>query len=165
MTNWMLLPEAEREELEEKAEEYIEVFRKSLGPMREYSIRRHEENMRRFLVDYLLHYEGGVRMENGLAYIDRFFNYYFIREVYNVNKESVRSMSASLKKFYRVMSKYNYVHPRVGDKVSRLIRKELPQWQAVRTVVKGLGKEAGCLPPEERDPEEDDPVLDDDFLD
>ncbi len=149
------VPEALRGRIERENEECIRIFRYYIRNLKPFSRNRHEENIRFFLNDYLLNYEGGKRMEEGPAYMDGFFNYFYVRKGRFTTPEDIRHMAATLKKFYAAMDRQQRISHRELERVRRLIRTEMPQWQSSCATVNGIpwpqekrAKGAGVSEPE-----------------
>lgn len=102
--------EKQCDEIREINAKYIEEFVDELSKKGfvDKTIKRHYGNVDFYLNDFLLR-EDALTMENGCKdeYLRDFFGYFFIRKCMWITQDTVKSIIASLKKFYR-LSKEDY---------------------------------------------------------
>lgn len=102
--------EKKAEENCKRNEKYIEGFEKWLieKDLAPKTIRKHLSNVSLYINDYLNYYDI-IKAEDGIDKIYSFLDGWFIRKCLWVSKNSIKEMTASLKKFYQYMSENNYV--------------------------------------------------------
>lgn len=72
------------------------------------TIRNHVSNAHFYINNYLNYYEI-IKMEDGMDEVYSFLNGWFIEKCMWATKNSIKEMSASIKKFYQCMSELGYV--------------------------------------------------------
>lgn len=72
------------------------------------TIKKHLNNASLYINDYLNYYDI-TKMEDGITSVYSFLDGWFIEKCLWSSKNSLKEMSASIKKFYQCMSEKNYV--------------------------------------------------------
>ena len=110
-------------------EQYLEWFRQDLEEkgLKPKNIKNHIENMDLYLNDYLL-YEDAYSMEQGIDMVNGFLGYWFIRKCLWSTPDTVRSCSASIKKFYKSMLARGKVSQDAYDMLVFTIKNDLEDW-------------------------------------
>lgn len=94
----------------------------------EKTIENHVSNADFYINEYLTR-EDGIRMEDGTFRLDGFFRYFFIRKCLWSTPAAIKTMAASVKKFYRCMMELGHISPSDYAFVCSEIKDGLPEWQ------------------------------------
>lgn len=91
-------------------EKYFEIFENELinEELSEKVKKRHYRNAYFYVNQFLITYDI-KSMEDGLYEINDFFGYFFIRKCLFSNPTTFKEMLSSIKKFYKIMHKYNFI--------------------------------------------------------
>ena len=123
--------EKQCDEIREINTKYIEEFVDELSKKGfvDKTIKRHYENVDFYLNTYLLR-EDALTMENGCKdeYLSDFFGYFFIRKCMWITQDTVKSIIASLKKFYRFMYESNRLSKEDYEEFMDTIRVDKEYW-------------------------------------
>jgi len=93
----------------------------------ESTIRRHCLNMDFYLNHFLL-YEDAEDAASGVARVDAFLGYWFIKKAMWANQSAIKSNAASLKKFYTFMFEKGEVDKNDLDYLKQNIKEDMPEW-------------------------------------
>lgn len=93
----------------------------------EKTIKGHCENIDFYVNEFLL-YEEAKSAASGVHEAGYFLGYWFIRKALWASQTSIRSYSASLKKFYQFMFERDLVEREAFDDLKAQIKEELPEW-------------------------------------
>ena len=117
------------EKLKKENEVYLEWFKQDLEEkgLKPKTIRNHLENMDLYLNEYL-QYEDANSMEKGIDMASDFLGYWFIRKCLWSSPDTVRSCSASIKKFYKSMLARGKVSQEDYDMLVFMIKDNLEDW-------------------------------------
>ena len=91
------------------------------------TISNHINNIDFFINECLL-YEEPNEPETGVTTINYFLGYWFIRKAMWASESTIKSNSASLKKFYTFMHEIDRVSKHDLDEVKNTISKNMPKW-------------------------------------
>lgn len=91
-------------------EKYFEIFEKELinEGLSEKVKQKHYGKAYFYVNQFLITYDI-KSMEDGLYEINDFFGYFFIRKCLFSNPTTFKEMLSSIKKFYKIMHKYNFI--------------------------------------------------------
>ena len=119
--------EKEVEENKKRNKKFLKEFEKWLKEknLSEKTIRNHVSNADLYINDYLTYYEV-THMEDGLYSVDSFLSNWFIRKCMWASRYSVKTTSASIKKFYQCMSEKKYVNKEDYKKLCTIIKESMP---------------------------------------
>ena len=92
------------------------------------TIRGHVGNVDYYINDYLLYYEPVTRPEQGISGIIDFFEGWFPRKALWANPTNVKSMAASIKKFYQFLLEQGMVEKEDIQELKEEIKASLPDW-------------------------------------
>ena len=117
------------EKLKKENEVYLEWFKQDLEEkgLKPKTIRNHLENMDLYLNEYL-QYEDANSMEKGIDMTSDFLGYWFIRKCLWSSPDTVRSCSASIKKFYKSMLARGKISQEDYDMLVFTIKDNLEDW-------------------------------------
>ena len=117
------------EKLKKENEVYLEWFKQDLEEkgLKPKTIRNHLENMDLYLNEYL-QYEDANSMEKGIDMASDFLGYWFIRKCLWSSPDTVRSCSASIKKFYKSMLARGKISQEDYDMLVFTIKDNLEDW-------------------------------------
>ena len=93
----------------------------------EKTIKVHYENIDFYVNEFLL-YEEAKSPASGVHEAGYFLGYWFIRKALWASQTSIRSYSASLKKFYQFMFERDLIEREALDELKAQIKEELPEW-------------------------------------
>jgi len=114
-----------REENAVLLEDFAEWLRKK--GLSEKTIKGHYENIDFYVNEFLL-YEEAKPASDGVHEAGYFLGYWFIRKALWASQTSIRSYSASLKKFYQFMFERDLISRETLDDLKAQIKEELPEW-------------------------------------
>ena len=125
----------------ENWEEECEVVRKENGALLEKfekwladkglkgkTIRNHVGNVDFYINEYLLYYDPVTRPGHGISAILGFFEDWFPRKALWANPTNVKSMAASIKKFYQFLVEQGMVENDDVQELKEEIKAGLPDW-------------------------------------
>ena len=92
------------------------------------TIKNHMGNVDFYINEYLLSYGPITRPENGVSGIIDFFEGWFPRKALWANPTNVKSMAASLKKFYQFLFEQGMVEKEDIQDLKEEIKASLPDW-------------------------------------
>lgn len=125
--------ETEREialrEYDERNREYLGIFEKYLRAtgLTEATIDRHIDNVEFYLAYYLCKDEIKP-LRSGCYDIGDFLGDWFIRKVLWASPITIKSLAASIKKFYKCMMEKKLVSPKDYDALIALIKSDKVKW-------------------------------------
>ncbi len=122
--------EEANEKIEKKNNEYLELFENHLirQGLNTKTIRKHLENIDFYINEFLLR-EEPLEMENGCGEkIDEFLGDFFIRKAMWSTPNTIKSTSASIKKFYKFMSESDVVSKDDYRNLCEIIKGNIEFW-------------------------------------
>jgi len=114
-----------REENAVLLEDFADWIRKK--GLSENTVKRHFENIEFYVNEFLL-YEEAKPPSSGVQEAGCFLGYWFIRKALWASQTSIRSYSASLKKFYQFMFERGLIEREALDDLKAQIKEKLPEW-------------------------------------
>ena len=93
------------------------------------TVNRHIENVDFYINDYLL-YSDALPMEDGVSRVDDFLGYFFIRKCMWSTPGTIKSTTASIKKFYKCMADNGRIPKDDYDYLCRVIKDNMSEWQS-----------------------------------
>lgn len=114
------------ERIGKENKEYLRLFEASLQKLSKETIQRHVSNIDLFLNDFLMEREL-KDMQEGIFEICSFIDEFMICKCTS-SPSSIRSMSASIKKFYKCMKENGYVSEMNYDDLCEVIKEYIDEW-------------------------------------
>jgi len=110
------------------------------------TIDRHDNNVRVYTDDYLL-YEDAIKAAQGasITNLAGFFDFWFIKKCMWATPTSMRSIAASLKKFYAFMEESGEITPKALKDLNSNIKYSLPDWLETLRRFDDPDEEAWCF--------------------
>jgi site-specific recombinase XerD len=91
------------------------------------TIKKHVNNMEFFSNEYLTFSEI-IPIEKGIDYIDNFLGDFFIKKVFWSTPTTIKSFSASFKKFYSFLNEKECIEKSKFTLMNKIIRENLETW-------------------------------------
>lgn len=117
------------EQIIEENQRLLEAFEKALSAkgLSQKTIKNHLDNVDFYVNQYLLHTDA-VQARDGITDVSMFFGYWFIRKAMWASESSMRSIAASLKKFYAFLVERGDVDAEDLAGLKAEIKEEMPSW-------------------------------------
>lgn len=118
------------EQNEDKNHEYLLLFQEDLenAGLKQKNIYNHLSNADLSINDFSGN-RMNVTMEEGVTMLGDFLGDYFIRKCMWSSPSTVKTTTASLKKFYKSMAKHRKIEKKDYDYVCRDIKESMEYWQ------------------------------------
>lgn len=108
--------------------ELMELFLEDLQGLTPKTIERHCLNVNFYINDFLLHMEAND-FTCGISMINEFLGDYFIRKCMWSTPATIKSTTASIKKFYKSMLKHGKIQKAEYDSLCETIKEFVEVWQ------------------------------------
>ncbi|MEG1288350.1 MAG: recombinase [Bacilli bacterium] len=114
---------------QKKNEEYLNLFKKHLeeSNLSIKTINKHISNIGLFLNDYLNDYECKT-IEDGCSSLNSFFKYWYIRKCLFASQTGLKSLTSSVKMFYKFMMEQNLITKEGYDLLAYYIKECYEEW-------------------------------------
>lgn len=118
------------EQNEDTNHDYLILFQEDLenAGLKQKTIYNHLSNADLFINDFL-NYHMDATMEEGVTMLGDFLGDFFIRKCMWSTPATVKTTSASLKKFYKSMADHGKIEKKDYDYVCRDIKESMEYWQ------------------------------------
>lgn len=93
------------------------------------TIDNHLSNIEFYVNEYLL-YEEAIEAKDGVAAVDMFLGYWFIKKAMWASQSSIKGNAASLRKFYTFMYEKGLIDKDALADLKETIKEGLPEWLA-----------------------------------
>ena len=117
---------------QDKNNEYLDIFERDLieSGLKQKTINKHLNNVGFYINSYLLK-EEPLQMASGADFfcIDDFLGYFFIRKCMWSTPDTIKTTAASIKKFYKYMSKHGYISKDKYKDLCDTIKENMGIWQ------------------------------------
>lgn len=114
-------------EIRRQNEELLKLFESDMASLSPKTIQKHLDNVDFYINNYLLR-EDALTMENGVAYLDSFLGYFFIRKCMWSTLATIKGTAASIKKFYKCMLDHGKLKKEQYECLCSEIKDSLQQW-------------------------------------
>jgi hypothetical protein len=116
------------EAIRRENQKLLDIFRESIQDLRPKTVEKHMSNVDLYINDYLLHDEP-LSFEEGTRRIDEFLGYFFIEKCLWSTPRTIKSTTASIKKFYKCMLQHGMILKSDYEDLCEDIREGMPEWQ------------------------------------